>query len=126
MLQLTKGIENSVIVTLTESVTIDNPFFLFVFYNTERNETLKKLFSSSDDQSTSKERYNEFLLPSGFFSSSQVGQWSFEVYEQASSSNLDETQATKIETGIIQLSNAEATTVKKYTPEKQTKKVYNG
>ena len=125
MLQFTKGQVNSAIVTLTELVSITNPYFLFVLRNNETKVVLKKVFSSADDQSPFINRYNEFDFPADFFDAAQPGQWKYEVYEQADALNTDETLDTIIEVGIMNLNPATVATVKKYKPQSSTNKVYN-
>jgi hypothetical protein len=126
MVHIIKEQESPIIVTLTESVTIDNPYFLFVFYNNETKVTINKIFASSEDESPFPTRYNEFTIPADLFSDAQEGQWSLSVYEQSSSSNEDTANARLIESGIVNLEPAQPKEArKKYKPQSKTIKVYN-
>lgn len=97
MLVINKNTNNTLIVTLQEKVTLTNPYYLFVFQN---DVTLDKVCFLQSNISTHQERYDEFLITerstslnasSGIIEFLPVGSWTYFVYEQASSSNLDPT-----------------------------------
>jgi len=59
MLLINQGATNSLILTLTEDVTIDSPFYLFEFTN---DVTMVSQYIVLEDISIHPERYNEFLI----------------------------------------------------------------
>jgi hypothetical protein len=59
MLLINQGVTNSLILTLTENVTIDSPFYLFEFTN---DVTMLSQYFVLEDISIHPERYNEFLI----------------------------------------------------------------
>lgn len=59
MLLINQGATNSLILTLTENVTIDSPFYLFEFTN---DVTMVSQYIVLEDISIHPERYNEFLI----------------------------------------------------------------
>jgi len=59
MLLINQGTTNSLILTLTENVTIDSPFYLFEFTN---DVTMVSQYYVLEDISIHPERYNEFLV----------------------------------------------------------------
>lgn len=82
--------EQSMLVTLTEMVTLENPYFLFVFTPLSEGTPISIVFSSEEDVSSSKERYNEFLIDvDEIFEGRNAQKWSYEVYQQESESNTN-------------------------------------
>jgi hypothetical protein len=82
--------EVNIIVTLTENVSLEAPFFLFVFTHVLTKDVVTLLLAESDDLSNYPGRYNEFTLaPTSLFAGKQPGFWTYEVYEQVSSTNID-------------------------------------
>lgn len=59
MLLINQGTTNSLILTLTENVTIDSPFYLFEFTN---DVTMVSQYIVLEDISIHQDRYNEFLV----------------------------------------------------------------
>lgn len=108
MLRLTKEqTADDVVLTLNERVTLTAPHFLFVARHTTTKETVR--FVLPVDQSLFQSRYNEFTLnTSVLFASASLGQWLYNVYEQASSSNIDETGLNEVENGRLDLVSDEA------------------
>lgn len=110
MIHLTKGQTNTIIMTLTEKQLLINPNYLFVFTNRSSNNVIKFVVLSASDLSLFKDRYNEFsIVTNTNFSSALEGQYTYEVYEQASSSNTNITGLNKLETGIMWLSGSTMT-----------------
>lgn len=104
MLQLTKGQTQNIILTLTEKQTLTNPNYLFVFENRSTNTDVKFVKLNNTDISEYKERYNEFsIVVNSYFNTSLNGQYTYSVYEQASTSNLNPTGLNLLETGIMEL-----------------------
>jgi hypothetical protein len=105
MIQLTKGQTQNIILTLTEKQTLTNPNYLFVFENRSTNTDVKFVKLNNTDISGYKERYNEFsIVVNSHFNTSLNGQYTYSVYEQASTSNLNPTGLNLLETGIMELS----------------------
>jgi hypothetical protein len=110
MIHLTKGQTNTIILTLTEKQLLINPNYLFVFTNRSSNNVIKFVVLNTADLSLFKDRYNEFsIVTNSSFSSALEGQYTYEVYEQASSSNTNPTGLNKLETGIMWLSGSTLT-----------------
>jgi len=75
------------ILTLTEFVSIANPYFLFVFTHVLTKETVAFIAA---DTSLYPSRYNQFTINAAVkFSDKPPGEWHYKIYEQASSSNVD-------------------------------------
>lgn len=78
------------ILTLTENVTLDQPVYLFVFTHVLTKDVVAFLQLETDDQSNYPDRYNQFTVdPAALFAGMQPGVWDYQVYEQASTSNLN-------------------------------------
>jgi hypothetical protein len=114
MLLINQGTTNSLILTLTENVTIDSPFYLFEFTN---DVTMVSQYIILEDISIHPERYNEFLIdertivrggggeggaiggvggvgidpiPVGAeISLSPAGQWTYRVFQEYDPHNYD-------------------------------------
>jgi hypothetical protein len=110
MVYLTKGETNNIILTLTEKQLLTNPNYLFVFTNRSNNLEVKFIKLYALDISAYKDRFNEFSITTNtYFSSSLEGQYTYEVYEQASTSNTNVSGLNKLETGIMWLSGSTIT-----------------
>ena len=108
MIQLTKGQTEYVYLTLTEKQTIASPNYLFTFKNRSTNTEVKFVLLFAADVSLFKERYNKFSIKvDKYFSSKPRGQWTYEIYQQTSTSNTDVTGLTLLESGIMWLNDAE-------------------
>jgi predicted DNA-binding protein len=91
---INKNTTNIVILTLSEKTTLTNAVYLFEVINDMSNEV--KCFIAAD-VSTNKLRYNEFEfiekttedLLNGTFSLTLSGFYKYNVYEQASTTNLN-------------------------------------
>jgi hypothetical protein len=104
MLLYTINNQSDTIVTLTESTTLTNPYYLFVFTNVSTKVQYKINVNSTSDASAYKDRFNEFSFNTiTLFASAQAGQFSYEVYEQTSSSNLDPSGLNMVECGKMLL-----------------------
>lgn len=110
MIYLTKGQTSDVIVTLTEKQTLAAPNYLFYFINRSSNDVVSFVKLFSDDISAYKERYNKFSInAASYFNSKLSGEWTYYIYEQASTTNTDPTQATGLlETGILRVDESTA------------------
>ncbi len=115
-----------IILTLTESVTISNPYYLFVFTHTATKDVVAFVINSTADLSLYPERYNSFLInPSVLFNGYQVGEWQYGVYEQAGAVNLDPTGLTNLEYGKLYLNRATEYAPSLYDAA-TSYKIYNG
>ena len=96
-------IENSIdnmILTLNEKKTISAPFYLFVFENVTTKAQVKFVLNSTTDLSLYPGRYNDFVINTSVkFAGATTGQWNYNIYEQASSTNTDSTGLLEVECG---------------------------
>ena len=132
MIQITKGIANTVVLTLKEKTTLTNPKYLFVFKNDQSNVDSKFI---ADDISTYPDRYNKFVVTektsspnplTGEVTLSLDGFYTYTIYEQTSSTNLNPANATGIvETGKVQVFET-ATADHTYSPDSNITYIYNG
>jgi hypothetical protein len=107
MIHLTKSETNTIVMTLTEKQLLTNPNYLFVFTNRSSNNVVKFVVLNASDVSLYKDRYNEFsIVTNTNFASALEGQYTYEVYEQTSSTNTNITGLNKLETGIMWLSGS--------------------
>lgn len=110
MILITKGQNNYITVTLNEKRTLDSPSYLFKFTNDVTGSSVKFI---AVNQSSYTDRYDRFLitetsgsvnLTSGVIELTPSGFWSYIIYEQTSTTNLDENLATGIvETGKVKV-----------------------
>ena len=107
---ITRGQNNTVIFTLTERVTISSPYFLMKC--TSRSSRTTKIFILASNQSSYTERYDKFtitesaneILTSGTVELKPTGDWDYEIYQQASASNLNVVNSgILLEQGIIRV-----------------------
>jgi len=104
MIRFTKGQTQNIILTLTEKQLLTNPNYLFVFTNRSANTEVKFVKLNATDLSLYKDRYNEFsIVTNTNFGSSLNGQYVYQIYEQASTTNTNPTGLNLLETGIMEL-----------------------
>lgn len=126
MLTYIKGTQSDTVVTLNESKTLTSPYFLFVFTHISLKTIITKIVNSTDDVSDYPDRCNIFQFNTiTLFASAQPGQWSYEVYEQASSTNTDPTGLTLLECGKVTIKESSSITRQGYEPT-TTSKGYAG
>lgn len=100
MLLITQGETKFWYLTLTEKVTISNPYFLF---SVTHRQTMKVYDFILTDVSTFKERYNKFSINESNYNFYE-GEYMYEVYAQTSSTNLDPSLANElVEEGILKV-----------------------
>ncbi len=127
---INKNSNNYLVFTLSEKVTLTNPYYLFSFkHQVEMNPINFIAF----DSSLYKDRYNKFLitettgtttLTSGIVSLSETGFYEYAIYEQTSSSNLDLNQTGNLlEIGMVKV-NSDKPIYKEYDNEPKTIKTY--
>lgn len=102
--------------TLTEKSTLTSPYYLFNFVSDVTGNSVNFIAS---DLSSYTDRYNKFLITetsgtndytSGTITLSPTGQWTYKVYEQTSSTNLNPllaTNTTPLEVGIVKVKGTE-------------------
>lgn len=107
---ITQGTNNTIIFTLEEKRTLTSPYYL-VRMQSRSGKNIKRFILASN-QTTAVNRYDEFtitestteVLTSGTVTLSPVGFWDYNVYEQLSSSNLNEALSDNpipLETGLM-------------------------
>lgn len=87
-------------ITLTELVTLTNPFYLFVFTNKQTNEEHKILLS---DSSSYPERYNRFIFTEPTDLTLIAGDYIYKVYEKSVANTTIPAEIYMIETGIMRV-----------------------
>lgn len=108
MLLITKATTNTIIFTLTEKTTIADAIYLVRWVSDQSGIQTSCILTPEESLFTY--RYNQFTLTEndtpdrteGEVKFLHTGFWTYEIYEQSSSSNLDYTQAdntTPIEVG---------------------------
>jgi hypothetical protein len=101
MLVLEKLTSKSWYLTLTEKVTISNPYFLFVFTNRTTSVETSIILT---DISTHIERYNQFDVTEGTTFTLDAGEYEYQVYAQTSSINTDPSLANElVESGVLKV-----------------------
>lgn len=101
MLHFTFGATATVYLTLMETATLTSPYFLFAFTCRVPDDVVTAVLTpvAITDRS---ERFD--INVDTVFAGCDPGQYTYVVYEQASSSNTDPTAAGKeLERGIVQL-----------------------
>ncbi len=120
-----------VVLTLTEKSTLAAPVYLFEFIN---RQTAVKSYFIAEDISGFQQRFNKFIIVEketpdpleGEIELILTGQYSYNVYEQESETNLNPSLALGIvETGKVTVTGS-ITPVPEYTPDNNTTTVYNG
>jgi hypothetical protein len=105
VIRLTKGQTQNIILTLTEKQLLTNPNYLFVFENRSTNTEIKFVKLNNTDTSAYKDRFNQFsIVVNSYFNTALNGQYTYTIYEQASTSNLNPTGLNLLESGIMELS----------------------
>lgn len=118
MIVYTIGQQSETIVTLNESTTITNPYYLFVFTNVATKVQYKVIVNSASDVSDFPERANIYQFNTiTLFATAQAGQYSYEVYEQQSAVNLDPTGLNLVECGKMKLNPSANLTKEGYEPQ---------
>lgn len=102
MIYLTKSQTNLFALTLNESATITNPYFLFKF-QWEMSSDVSPVYWVGTDVSSYPDRANIFYFTEGdpldgFDGILKIGQYTYEVYESLTPP-VDETGLNKIEEG---------------------------
>ncbi len=80
-------VTGTIIATLTELVTVDNPIYDWVFTHVLTKEQVSFSLTQDDDISEFTDRYNEFIIDVTLFN--QVGEWHYVVTEQQTGNILE-------------------------------------
>lgn len=107
MLLITKGQIQNLIVTVTEKVTISNPFFLIHFKDMLTSYETSFIITNTSQHT---ERYDLFVFTEGSSSAKtlNVGEYVYTIYAQTSSTNTNVENADEIvEIGIAKVRAAE-------------------
>jgi predicted GNAT superfamily acetyltransferase len=125
MLHFTKGNIDTIVVTLTEKCTLQSPNYLWVCTSRTTNEVVKFVILGNTDLTNASLRFNKFLFTTNSkFANSTNGEWSYIVYEQTSTTNLDPTLATGIvEKGQLTVNDSTQFEFNTYTNVNNTYKV---
>ena len=107
---INKGQNNFLVFTLSEKVTLSNPYYLFSF---KHQVLMSSVNFIASDVSSFPSRFNKFLitettgtvnLTSGIVSLPETGFYEYSIYEQTSSSNLNTNNATGLlEIGMVKV-----------------------
>ena len=100
MILLNQATTSTFDITLTELVTLTNPFYLFVFINKQTNEEHKVILS---DSSTYTERYNRFNFTEPTDLTLIAGDYIYKVYEKSVSNLTIPAEIYLLETGIMRV-----------------------
>jgi hypothetical protein len=104
MINLIKGSTQYIYLTLTEKELLTSPNYLFRFVNRSSNLEVKFILLNAADISLYKERYNKFsIVVNTYFTNSIKGMYTYEVYEQMSTSNTNIAGLNMLESGIMTL-----------------------
>jgi hypothetical protein len=131
MIIINQGESNTIALTLSEKATIENPNYLFEFYDEQRK--VSKFFIAQDT-SEYKYRYNKFSITekavpnylNGEVDMSFQGLWTYRIREQESNTNLDpELSGAIVETGKVKVFGP-VNEITEYTPPSTPIEVYNG
>ena len=94
MLRLERNQTSTLIVTVTELKTLSSPYWLFEFMH---EQSFEKVYCILTNISTGSPRYDEFELTDGVdLTFPYDGFYTYKIYEQTSSTNLDPALATSL------------------------------
>ena len=122
MITLTKGQTDTIIFTGTEKAVLVNPYFLFVVTNQVEQNTVKFVATNT---STSARYDKASIVVNAYFTGQDAGLWTYKVYEQASSSNVDPAGLNMVEEGYLQLNEASPIQPDIYAGQNTGFKTYN-
>lgn len=103
MINLTKGnAAQQIIFTGTEQCLLDNPYFLFIFTSRQTNDTVSFVKANTSGYTG---RYDKVTVNvNTYFSDYNAGLWSYKIYEQSSSTNINPAGLNLVEEGFMKLS----------------------
>jgi hypothetical protein len=104
MIVLYKDTSEYIYLTLTEKQELVNPNYLFVFKSRTTNLEVKFVLLNGSDVSPHKNRYNKFDIDvNTYFVNYQTGDYTYFVYEQTSTTNIEPNNLNLLESGLMQL-----------------------
>lgn len=133
MIVITKGTNNTLALTLKEKSTLTSPYYLFKLTNDTTRQV--KRFIVPELSNAYVDRYNKFtltetsgteILTSGTVTLAPTGFWTYEIFEQTSSSNLVEQNSTNVvpvEIGKVKVIGTD-TTYQEYDSQDKTYVAY--
>jgi len=114
MLILTRGVLNTWVVTLTEKVSIANPYYLLVLKGKANQPLIKKVMT---DVSTYPSKYNKFTFTEGTdLTVPTAGDFTYTFYQVATNTTVVPSDANILETGICRVSSIGVTIISHTTP----------
>ena len=131
MIVLNKGETTTFVATLWELSTLTSPYYLFVFTSSQTKVSYYTIIANT---STNVERYNKFVFVEGVDDAlngklilGKGGFYTYTVYDQSSSTNLDPDLATGVvERGKMKLmDSADAPDFTQHAVSPTTNIVYN-
>lgn len=121
---------NRLVFTGFEKGVLVNPYYLFKF---TKDDTSTSFYVIGTDISTYQERFNECLIdetttpnPVNGEIELVTGVYRYNIYEQASSTNLDPTGLTEVEFGFLRVRDLSVVNNVEYNGSTLTDVVYNG
>ena len=121
---------NRLVFTAYEKGVLVNPYYLFEF---TKEDTSTSFYTIGTDISTYQERFNECLVyetttPNPVNSEIELvtGIYRYNIYEQASSTNLSPTGLTLVDFGFLRVIDSSVVNNVEYTGSTLTDVVYNG
>jgi hypothetical protein len=92
MIRLQKGLASqNIIVTLSESVTVANPTYVFTFTSValKGSKEITFTYTKADDLSSYQDRFNKFLFDESLLNELPVGQYRYKVVQQENNVTLE-------------------------------------
>lgn len=131
MQYITRATTNTLYVTCQEKQLLTNPYYLIKFKNDGMTKDIRYCICS--DSSSYPTRYQKLTVVetnTPTVSTNQVkldteGRWYFWIYEQASSTNINPTGLTEVESGFLEVVHT-TPSVPTYSGYQTTYKQYNG
>lgn len=130
MILINKLSQNTVILTLAERTTLDNVIYLFEFIKDGSVGSIK--YFLCEDVSTNKIRHNEFVIEDALVEdvlngviNLDVCDYTYNIYEQTSTTNLDPTGLNLVENGKVQVVNA-TVSLDEFNEQQTTIVAFNG
>jgi len=122
MITLTKGATQNIIYTATEKAVLANPYFLFVVTNQVKQNSVKFVVTNV----SSSLRYDQSsIVVNDYFAGQDAGLWTYNIYEQASSTNTDPAGLNMVEEGYLQLNESDPLQPDIYAGQNTGFKTYN-
>lgn len=118
MLIIEKNSTNTIVATLTEKVTIVNPYYLFVCYGKSNQAVVKCLLT---DVSEYTYRYNKFTFSEGTdITFPNKGDYTYKFYQKDAADTTIPSETYLLETGILRVVN-EGQTITSHSVTRTTK-----